>query len=294
MFSIFTTKGKKPIGATHLSRFYHDIVSGRFESAVESARQTGNKSSLPAVTFSAKFASERRSEAEWKHSGLLVYDFDHVEEAEDMVSHFAGFDDSPVALAFVSPSGRGVKMVMKFHIDGMVESASQHRFCWRWGRKFIEDEFPECVEYLDQSGSDVTRLCYYSHSWASFYNDLAEPLLVDRTEDIEMHKRAMPDGVDEERLLVALSKIPNDDYYEWVRVGMALHDASGGSVEGLRMWKDWSRNGYERYDDDALEHRWGSFVLTDSGVSQASIYMLANKHSVEGLHIDFNLEVGNE
>ncbi len=36
---------------------------------------------------------------------------------------------------------------------------------------------------------------------------------------------------------------PDGPYDEWVGVGMALHDATGGAPEGLALWDEWSRQG---------------------------------------------------
>ncbi len=36
---------------------------------------------------------------------------------------------------------------------------------------------------------------------------------------------------------------PDGAYDDWVAVGMSLHDATGGSPEGLALWDEWSRKG---------------------------------------------------
>ena len=60
---------------------------------------------------------------------------------------------------------------------------------------------------------------------------------------------------------------PNIDYDEWVKVGMKLHDATGGSEEGLNLWDDWSKgatrkrkNGMPVYEGrSSLRVHWVSF-----------------------------------
>lgn len=51
-----------------------------------------------------------------------------------------------------------------------------------------------------------------------------------------------------------------DDYNSWLRVGMALHEATGGSQIGLAAWREWSRQShkFDHSKDDCAE-KWVSF-----------------------------------
>ncbi len=44
----------------------------------------------------------------------------------------------------------------------------------------------------------------------------------------------------------------------WVRIGAALHHATGGSDEGLRAWIDWSRDSKD-FDEGEIESKWPTF-----------------------------------
>lgn len=63
---------------------------------------------------------------------------------------------------------------------------------------------------------------------------------------------------DDLRSMVAA--IPNNgrDYEKWIRVGMALHDATDGSPEGYEMWLDWSIQS-DAHDDSMMDRKWYSF-----------------------------------
>ncbi|MAG68412.1 MAG: putative primase [Prokaryotic dsDNA virus sp.] len=54
--------------------------------------------------------------------------------------------------------------------------------------------------------------------------------------------------------------IPNraKDYERWIRVGMALHDATGGSGEGFDMWHEWSAKCPD-HDPSFMDKKWHSF-----------------------------------
>lgn len=51
-----------------------------------------------------------------------------------------------------------------------------------------------------------------------------------------------------------------DDYNSWLQVGMALHEATGGSQTGLAAWREWSRQShkFDHSKDDCAE-KWISF-----------------------------------
>ena len=62
-----------------------------------------------------------------------------------------------------------------------------------------------------------------------------------------------------DRAREALIHLEPDGYEFWIRVGMALHHASGGSDEGFSLWHDWSAKGntYDGMED--CRYHWASF-----------------------------------
>jgi Bifunctional DNA primase/polymerase, N-terminal/AAA domain/Primase C terminal 2 (PriCT-2) len=62
-----------------------------------------------------------------------------------------------------------------------------------------------------------------------------------------------------DRVESALTTLAPDGYEHWIRVGMALHHASGGSDEGFALWHEWSGRG-ESYDGiEDCRYHWASF-----------------------------------
>ncbi len=52
----------------------------------------------------------------------------------------------------------------------------------------------------------------------------------------------------------------NCGYDEWLRCGMAVHDSTGGSDEGLAIWDHWSAQSLEKYPGlETLQSHWRSF-----------------------------------
>lgn len=82
---------------------------------------------------------------------------------------------------------------------------------------------------------------------------------------------------DARKLLPQIS--PDIDYPEWIAVGMALHEASGGVEEGLEMWVEWSRGG-EKYKEGECARHWAGFKL-GGGVGFGSLVHLAQQPKAE-------------
>ena len=51
---------------------------------------------------------------------------------------------------------------------------------------------------------------------------------------------------------------PDEDYHQWISIGMALHHESGGSDYGLEVWDVWSSHG-EKYKPGECLSKWHGF-----------------------------------
>ena len=117
------------------------------------------KRNLPAVTFSAKFHQRRVVDSPWDHTGLVVLDLDHLDDAaaiRDLVIVHA-------AASFISPSGGGVKIVVP--VEPVPTSADEHQRAWAAAAYVVKEEAAaqgHTIE-VDKSGKDVTRLTIESY-----------------------------------------------------------------------------------------------------------------------------------
>jgi len=66
---------------------------------------------------------------------------------------------------------------------------------------------------------------------------------------------------------------PDMDYEDWRNVGMAIHDASGGAVEGLQMWDQWSSEG-EKYKQNECAAKWAGFK-PGGGITMGTLVHMA-------------------
>lgn len=105
------------------------------------------------VTFSGVF-SKRNIANLMKHSGLIVIDIDHVENAEKIKNELL-LKCPYFIFAFTSPSGFGVKVV--YRVD--IEKHTQYEW-YKGYSKYLIDLLELPAQNIDESGSDVSRACF--------------------------------------------------------------------------------------------------------------------------------------
>lgn len=77
----------------------------------------------------------------------------------------------------------------------------------------------------------------------------------------ESHREAMQkEGMgDLTEIADMLSFISADvKYHDWIKIGMAVHHATGGSYDGSKVWDDWSKSG-SSYKPGECDTKWHSF-----------------------------------
>lgn len=93
-----------------------------------------------------------------------------------------------------------------------------------------------------------------------------------------------PVGLSLDELKSYLEHIDPSDYDLWIKIGQALHHETGGDINGLNLWDDWSStaSNYIGYDD--LEHRWQGFGRGDNPVTARTIIKLGNEANAKVEH----------
>lgn len=121
------------------------------------------KRRLPAVTFSADFKIKRNRSSISSYNQLLVLDIDKLSN-EEMSSLKSRFINDPYILSFwESPSKAGLKGLIHFDfVDNfsLNDVNFRHNYAFRKVHTYILEKYG--IE-IDTSGSDVTRLCFFSH-----------------------------------------------------------------------------------------------------------------------------------
>ncbi len=144
---------------------------------VRAAFSTGGKDAanqikrvLPGALFAGRFR-RRASEAMYDAAGQVVGDIDDQkpEQLSDLIPRLSA--DPSVVLLFTSPTGTGLKVVVRTGVTDC--SKESHLRAFRAVQRFLRERYG--VE-LDPSGKDRARLCFLCHDPNVYYNPHAVSL----------------------------------------------------------------------------------------------------------------------
>jgi hypothetical protein len=172
------------------------IKDGNSKDIVEKIRNESDKDAkgdikkrLPSICFSGRF-SERKASSLLEHSGLICLDIDDLKKKQLQEIKDAICEDDHVFACFISPSGVGLKIILKIHPDKAEHKsqflALEHHF------NQVLSKFGACV---DKSGKDVGRVCYESFDPEIYFNQDSEIWIECRDEEIEQKEVTDPDDV---------------------------------------------------------------------------------------------------
>jgi hypothetical protein len=154
------------------------------------------KKSLPAVTWCGVF-KQRKADALTDYSSLICLDIDNL-DAETLPAVKEKIKGNEYTfLVFTSPSGNGLKVVVKVAGD-----ADEHLANFLALQKYFEYHFSVKI---DPSGKDVSRLCFLSHDPGFYceYNskvfDVIDPATI-VPKQVSTTPAASPPGVDVKNL----------------------------------------------------------------------------------------------
>ena len=109
------------------------------------------KKRLPSIVFAGKF-SERNRKGLVSHSGLMVLDFDKFPNTKILKEQQAILKQNKhVVLLFISPSGNGLKAVVR--VPDTLNEETHPKYFKAFNKQFKYD-------YFDISNSNVDRVCF--------------------------------------------------------------------------------------------------------------------------------------
>lgn len=159
-----------PSGVMSIRDAFQSIVSEQYATPTRVLRALPNKETarhykarnFDYVCFSGVFT--KRCEAGLvRHSNLLTVDFDHVPRLLQLKNHLISNPFFETILAFISPSGDGLKWIIKIdlekfsHLQWFQAVASYIRYTYH---------LP-----IDQSGKDVSRCCFLPYDPDAYLNE---------------------------------------------------------------------------------------------------------------------------
>lgn len=157
------------------------IIKGRCKTQVEHCRRLYTagliaeykmaKSVLPVVTFSGTFNGAHTADNLSDYSKLFVIDIDNIEEVELKEKKETIFDDKHVLAIWISPSNRGLKILISTE-----STADAHKTYYSEICNYLSSTYNILI---DKSGSDICRLCFTSYDPETLFKDECEPFVVD-------------------------------------------------------------------------------------------------------------------
>lgn len=168
---------------------------------VDPAKRKELKDALPIVVWAGKF-SKRGNANLTAHAGLLVLDYDKLEPDALAALRAEVVADPHTFGAFTSPSGNGLKVVVR--IEPRPTSNEEHAHAWQ----VVADHYGNDP---DASGKNVERVCFLSFDPDVYVNEGAEPLEVPT---MPQRKQPAPVGIPDAELDAITERA----------LGRALHD----------------------------------------------------------------------
>lgn len=146
-----------------LSTMLDGIRGGKWSTEVQRLRAIGRdgdgydkaKTRLPAFLVSASTNGGHKAADVMNHAGLLQLDIDAVGAAEAPHLRDRIGDDRRIVAAWISPTGDGVKGVMRIPAD-----VARHKASFEAAADYMRENYN--VE-IDGQCSNVNRLCFVSH-----------------------------------------------------------------------------------------------------------------------------------
>ena len=152
-------------GIRHASQSTKSKIDEVRNSSDEKQRKKA-KDSLPCICFSGKF-TKRSDDALVEHSGLAVIDFDKLKDVQEVKDKLKLVPY--IALAFVSPSGNGIKAVAR-----IPKSIDHHRKNYDHLIDDLKGQLNLGEKHFDKTSQNPSRICYASYDPDLYHNPQAK------------------------------------------------------------------------------------------------------------------------
>jgi hypothetical protein len=236
------------------------------------------KKQFTGVQFSGTFTGTGTIKDINQMSGLIVLDYDHLNDLETVRGHLK--NDIHTHLLFVSPSGDGLKLVVRHNLKDPDK--------WVYLYQEISEYFYNRTKVKsDLSGSDISRMCFIPFIDNLYRNDNSIPWnyhgTFEQTEDTE-HKpqTEITEDIFKECLYLSTFISENkinicEDYYEWLSYGYSI--CSLGE-HGRQVYHNISSVS-KKYNNQETNNLYSKLLNTyDPGRTDISKYLYHSKMSI--------------
>ena len=266
-----------------INRFLYAIQSGQYENTISRIRackikkeRTRIKQALPAISTSALYNSNRLPSNLYALSGLISIDIDNLNNVFEVKRKLS--DDIYTFAAFISPSGNGLKLIVKadYTIYDFIETFYS-----------LEDYYKKNYNLtIDKACKDISRLMFISHDEHTFIN----PNSLNYVHKLTPKKLSSPDfkpsGIQSnynftERLINQIEAFKIDitaSYPDWLKIAFALVNEFG--INGLDYFLRISRF-YPGFDVQEASKQYNKCYQQGSKfITIKSLYSIAKDYGV--------------
>ena len=287
--SYFNNVTEKSVKQISLTELYSIISNGKLQSITDKIRFETDKKKrtdlkvkkLPAVTLSGRFANGTHKIEDFKtHSGLMQIDIDGIQEPETIKQQLS--KDKLTNCCFISPSGNGVKAIVKVKPDQQTHLQS-----------FIELKEYYSEKYslqIDEKCKDISRLMFLCSDPELYINESSETFkTVGGKKQIPRKKQEQQYNNDTfADVIKVIGQIQGrkiditDGYNNWLSVGFAFADEFG--ERGRSYFHEVSRYNSE-YEHAKVDKQYNECLKKRKGSGISPFFALARKYNIDTVSV---------
>jgi predicted P-loop ATPase len=232
------------------------IAINKIRNSENKAERDNLKKSLPSITVSGTFKDGHSTNNLIKHSGLMQVDIDGIEQPIELKAKVS--KDIFTYSCFISPSGNGLKAIIKIPTDNHLESF-----------ELIQNYFlSEYKIAIDNKCKDIGRLMFLSYDNELFINE--KSLIMNET-------TLKVKNVIEE---IEIKQIDITETYEnWIKIGFAF--ANEFKESGRALFHSISRFNID-YNETKCNNQYNECLKSENDKTRISTFFyLVKKKGIE-------------
>jgi len=262
--SLFTSKEQQQSKHLFLEEVLNQIKDGKYKAEIikhrnllkrgENELAAELKAKLPAFTPCANYNGRRKKENINIYNNIIIIDIDKLDE-ELVIPLKELLSDDPYTLAiWISASGRGLKMLVRTNND-----IGLHKVIF----KNLENYYMTTYNLsIDNSGSDIQRLCYFSYDKDLFVNWDSKIFEVQNLPEVELSVKISSDATELEKTLADIitylkeeNKSITSTYNNWYKVAFAIQSIFP-TEQGRAMYLDFCRLDKDKHGEEKSKEQW--------------------------------------
>lgn len=315
--SLFPSVFSKVVKQYTLGNVLKSFSSRRYAKTIREARgylQEGDtemykacKSMLPVVTFCGIFEGGHSKANLIHYNEIVIIDIDHLSEENLPTVAKQLQQDEYVFAYWKSPSGQGLKGLVRISSSDENELDEHHRQSFRQLTEYLK---PKYSIDIDQSGSDYSRLCYACWDEGLVIKKTAKIFAVDKPTTAVPEKHSSNNTITQSsnhldrqsdinvvndiiRYLRSTGRSITHEYENWVRVAYAIA-ATFPPKTGLSLFLQLSQMDVDKYNEEACCSMLDYCYAHNNGqVTLGTIIYLAKKAGYTPIYVE-HVQTGKE